>query len=88
MATDLGACLVPVALAADPWRAPKGDVKLFKGGPVRRLPPPEGGGHLAYVGLVAPCRFSGYSLGDASGRPPHSRPRKLWVAESFGNPMP
>ena len=49
---------------------PKGDVKLLKGGPVRRPSPPAGRGHLANVGLVAPCRFSRYSPGDCvSGDP-------------------
>jgi len=42
---------------------PRGDIKLFMGGPVWRPSPPVGWDHLANVGQEAPCRFSGYRLG-------------------------
>jgi len=38
-----------------------GDVKPFRSGPVRRLSPSAGPGHLANVGWEAPWWFSGYS---------------------------
>ena len=50
-------------MTSGPWKVPKGDIKLFKGGPVRRSSPPAVWGYLAYVGREAPSRFSGYSLG-------------------------
>jgi len=63
-ATDNGACFAPAVLLRGSWRAPKGDVKLLKGGPVRRPSPPAGRGYLANVRQEAPCRFSGYSYDD------------------------
>jgi len=63
---------MPAVLLRCSWWAPKGDVKLLKGGPVRHPFPPEGRGHLANVGLEAPCRFSGYSFGGCVSGNPHT----------------